>query len=140
MTDLSNDTQRPRTLGSAVAICLNRYFQISDRAPRSKYWYFLLFAGVAAFAAGIVDLFVDPRYEVFGTFVDLALFLPMITVSVRRLHDIDRSGWWLLLAFVPLFGPIIVFIWSIIAGTRGANRYGPDPLGGPVAGAAAAAA
>jgi uncharacterized membrane protein YhaH (DUF805 family) len=60
----------------------------------------------------------------------LAVLLPGIAVSVRRLHDLDRSGWWLLLAFVPVVGIIVLLIWFCTKGTDGSNRFGPDPLGG----------
>ena len=58
----------------------------------------------------------------------LALFLPGLAVSIRRLHDRDKSGWWVLLAFIPLIGAIILLIWFIMRGTQGPNRFGPDPL------------
>lgn len=60
----------------------------------------------------------------------LALLLPGIAVGVRRLHDIDRSGWWLLIIFVPIIGVIAVIYWACLKGTDGANRFGPDPLDG----------
>ena len=59
--------------------------------------------------------------------VSLGLFLPGLAVAVRRLHDVDRSGWWLLLAFVPLIGIIVLIVWWCTEGTRGPNRFGPDP-------------
>lgn len=55
--------------------------------------------------------------------------LPGIAVSVRRLHDLDRSGWWLLIALVPLIGAIVLLAWFCSRGIGGANRFGPDPLG-----------
>ncbi len=58
----------------------------------------------------------------------LATFLPSIAIGVRRLHDLDRSGWWLLLVFIPLIGAIVLLIWYCAKGTAGPNRFGPDPL------------
>jgi hypothetical protein len=66
-----------------------------------------------------------------GAIDDSGIFLlPGIAVGVRRLHDVDRSGWWLLLAFIPLVGTIILIVWFCTRGTPGPNRFGPDPLSG----------
>ena len=62
--------------------------------------------------------------------VTLAMLLPTLAVGVRRLHDTDRSGWWLLIAFIPLVGIIVLIIFFVHKGTTGPNRFGPDPLGG----------
>ncbi len=61
----------------------------------------------------------------------LATFLPSLAMGVRRLHDTDRSGWWWLLSFIPLIGIIVLIVFWCSEGTRGPNRFGPDPLGGP---------
>jgi len=58
----------------------------------------------------------------------LAMLVPWLAVTVRRLHDTDRSGWWLLILFVPLIGQIILFVFLVTGGTRGPNRFGPDPV------------
>jgi uncharacterized membrane protein YhaH (DUF805 family) len=60
----------------------------------------------------------------------LAVLLPGIAVSVRRLHDLDRTGWWVLLALVPVVGIIVLLIWFCSKGTDGSNQYGSDPLAG----------
>jgi uncharacterized membrane protein YhaH (DUF805 family) len=65
-----------------------------------------------------------------SSLVSLALFLPGLAVSVRRLHDTDRSGWWVLLFLIPLIGAIVLLIWYCSRGTPGGNRFGPDPLAG----------
>jgi uncharacterized membrane protein YhaH (DUF805 family) len=59
----------------------------------------------------------------------LATQLPLLSVEVRRLHDLDRTGWWLLLVFIPLIGWIVLFVWFCMRGTTGKNRFGEDPLG-----------
>jgi len=59
---------------------------------------------------------------------DLALFLPGLALAIRRLHDLDRSGWWFLLVFIPVIGAIILIIWACTKGTDGPNRFGPDRL------------
>ena len=61
--------------------------------------------------------------------VYLGLLIPMLSVQVRRLHDINRSGWWILIAFVPLVGAILLLVWHCSKGTQGDNRFGIDPLG-----------
>ncbi len=61
----------------------------------------------------------------------LAVLIPSIAVSVRRLHDIDRTGWWLLIALVPLVGAIVLIVFHVLDGTPGPNRYGPNPKTAP---------
>ena len=78
-----------------------------------------------AILAAIIDMVIG--LPIFGLIVDFGLCLPSIAVSVRRLHDIDRTGWWMLIAFTGV-GLILLLIWDCIKGTRGANRFGPDPL------------
>lgn len=127
----------PRTFTSAISICLTQYFQFSGRAPRSEYWYFVLFTCVVSIVANILDLviFGIGGVNILSLLCNLALFLPGLAVWVRRLHDTDRSGWWWLLALVPIIGWIILLVWNCTRGTQGPNRYGPDPLGGQGAGA-----
>ena len=60
----------------------------------------------------------------------LFIFIPALAVVIRRLHDTDRSGWWILISLVPLIGPIVLLVFCCIDGTRGPNRFGPDPKGG----------
>src|SRR5260221_12206236 len=122
----------PRTFASAIVICLNQYVKFSGRAPRSEYWYFVLFTVIVSIVANIIDAVIfGVAQGVFSVIASLALFLPGLAVWVRRLHDTDRSGWWWLLALVPIIGWIIVLVWNCTRGTQGPNRYGPDPLGGP---------
>ena len=79
----------------------------------------------------VLSLFTEvrPGEGPIGTIVSLALFLPGLSVSVRRLHDIDRTGWWVLLSFT-IIGIILLIVWDCMRGTPGPNRFGPDPLGG----------
>ena len=64
-----------------------------------------------------------------GLYIFLML-LPLIALSIRRLHDTDRSGWWFLINFVPLIGGLVFFVFTLLEGTRGDNRFGPDPKAG----------
>ncbi len=98
------------------------YTNFDGRAPRSEYWYFHLFALLAT-CAGIFTFF-------FVFVIMVALILPSLSVNVRRLHDIDKSGWFIFLACIPVAGVIILLIWHCERGTRGPNRFGPDPLPG----------
>ena len=116
----------------ATKSCFSKYATFSGRAQRSEFWWFTLFLFVATIILGVVDaaLFPAPMNEVgvLGLIFSLATLLPSLAVSARRLHDIDRTGWWLLLMFIPLIGWLVLIYWDVIKGTAGANRFGPDPL------------
>ena len=127
---------------------LRKYVQFEGRARRSEYWLFSLFifltgipvgillivAGVGAAGAGSDSAasvgaagFSAILLLLVGAFY-LAMFLPSLAVSVRRLHDSDKSGWLLLLGLIP-FGGFVIFIFTVLDGTPGPNRYGEDPKG-----------
>jgi len=110
----------------AVRSGFNNYVGFSGRAARSEYWYWTLFVVVASFVAGIIDGLVGLGF--IGAIVSLALLLPGIAVSARRLHDLDRTAWWLLIALTGI-GLIVLLVFDCIKGTAGPNRFGPDPLG-----------
>jgi uncharacterized membrane protein YhaH (DUF805 family) len=107
---------------TAIKTCFTKYVGFAGRAPRSEYWYFTLFLVVVAIALGAAGL------DQVGNFFSLVTLLPSLAVGVRRLHDTDRSGWWLLLLLVPLVGMIVLIVWFVKSGTQGANRFGDDPL------------
>ncbi len=116
----------------AVGSGFRNYVNFSTRAIRSEYWYWTLFVVLVSIVSGVIDWTIVPGAKVgpVGAITSLALLLPGIAVSVRRLHDRDYSGWWVLLAFVPLVGWIILLVWFVMRGTVGDNRFGPDPLQG----------
>src|SRR5437879_1944839 len=118
------------TFGEAITAGFRNYVNFMGRAVRSEYWYWVLFAILASIVASMIDLMIARTYSPLSTLVSLALILPGLAVAVRRLHDIDRSGWWLLLGFIPIVGAIILIVWACKRGTKGPNRFGPDPLGG----------
>ena len=120
--------------GQAISSGFSNYVNFRDRAARSEYWYWVLFIFVAEIVTFIIDAVIGARVTtgIFG----LVTFLPGLAVAVRRLHDLDRAGWWILLSLIPLIGWIILIIWACSKGTDGPNRFGPDPLDG-MAGAAA---
>lgn len=114
---------------AAKTCIMKKYVDFNGRAQRSEYWFFYLFYILVFMVVGLVGVLISP--EVAGIlYVVLALgfFLPMLGVSVRRLHDVNRSGFWLFICLVPLVGPIILLYWLVIRGTVGPNRFGEDPL------------
>ena len=116
---------------TAVASALRRYASFTGRARRSEYWWFTLFTILVVVAASAVDGALTGSwfegYGVVGALATVALALPTVAVSVRRLHDIDRRGWWTLLTFVPVVGWIVLFVFDVTPGTDGPNRFGPSP-------------
>jgi uncharacterized membrane protein YhaH (DUF805 family) len=112
----------------AIKSGFSNYVNFSDRACRSEYWYWVLFVVIGAIVTRIIDALIGMpiTYALFG----LAVFLPGIAVGIRRLHDLDRSGWWLFLGLIPLVGAIILIVWFCGQGTQGPNRFGQDPLTG----------
>lgn len=118
------------TFQDAIRTCFQKYLTIEGRARRAEYWYFCLFTIVASLVLGLLDASfgftgdIQPISSLFG----LAVLLPSITVSVRRLHDRDMTGWWFLLVLVPMIGMLILLVIFVMRGTDGPNRFGPDPL------------
>ena len=102
-------------------VLTENYVNFQGRAQRSEFWWFALFAFVASALLGAMS-------DVLGGLFGLAVLLPGIAVAVRRLHDVDRSGWWYLLVLIPVLGTLIlIFAFFINRGTRGENRFGRDP-------------
>ena len=98
----------------------NKYAQFDGRARRAEYWFFFLFNTLA----GMILTFI---YEPLNWIYSLAVLVPGIAVGVRRMHDIGKSGWCLLLFFIPLVNIVLIFLWLCKAGDTGANQYGEDP-------------
>jgi uncharacterized membrane protein YhaH (DUF805 family) len=110
----------------AISSGFSNYVNFSGRAIRSEYWYWVLFVCLAEVVTSIVDYAIG--FNLTTGLFGLAVLLPGIAVSVRRLHDLDRSGWWLFLGVIPLIGAIVLIVWFCSRGTVGPNRFGPDPL------------
>jgi len=112
----------------AIESNLRNYANFSGRATRSEFWYWTLPVVIINVGLGIVDERLNPGTE-FGALswvtmiVFLVLVMPTLAVSVRRLHDIDRSGWWFLLWFT-LVGGFVLIYWACQPGTAGSNRFG----------------
>jgi uncharacterized membrane protein YhaH (DUF805 family) len=124
------------SFGTAISTCFGKFATFRGRASRSEYWWFYFFCLICMVGAYVVDLLVgttvaDDKGEfaggLFFWLVFLVLVVPQISAVVRRLHDVDRSGWWYWIALVPLVG-IILIVWTCMRGTAGENRFGGDPL------------
>jgi uncharacterized membrane protein YhaH (DUF805 family) len=114
--------------GEAIKSGFSNYVNFSDRSGRSEYWFWVLFCTVGAIVTYVADFAIG--LPITHTLFSLGTLLPGLAVAVRRLHDTDRSGWWLLLFLLPIIGAIVLIIWFSSRGTDGANRFGSDPLGG----------
>jgi uncharacterized membrane protein YhaH (DUF805 family) len=114
--------------GQAISSGFSNYVNFAGRACRSEYWYWILFYFIGYVVTGLIDLAIG--YQVTTGLFGLAILLPSLAVTVRRLHDLDRTGWWIFLSLIPIIGWIILLIWYCTKGTEGPNRFGPDPLGG----------
>ncbi len=115
------------SFADAVRSVLSKYVTFSGRARRSEYWWFVLFTAIVYIVAGIIDAAAGT--QVIGLLVGLALLLPSLAVGVRRLHDTGRSGWWILIALIPLIGAIVLLVFSVQDSQPGSNNYGPSPKG-----------
>ncbi len=127
---------------SLLPAALGKYATFSGRAQRSEYWYFILFyfvVYIALLLAGALmkssSALLGVGLSLLGMIFSLAMLVPSIAVSVRRLHDTDRSGWWFLIALVPLIGSLVLLVFFLLDSQPGDNRFGPNPKGVP-AGAA----
>ncbi len=108
----------------AVSSGFSNYVNFSGRAIRSEYWYWILFIILGDIVTSIIDWAIGT--QVTTSLFGLATLLPNIAVAIRRLHDLDRTGWWILLSLIPIVGWIILLIWYCTRGTVGPNRFGPD--------------
>ena len=107
---------------------LKKYAVFHGRARRKEYWYFTLFFAIFYLGLEILaSLIGDEAADVIPVIYVLAVALPAIAVSVRRLHDTDRSGWFVLLSLIPLVGTIILIVFCAQDSTPGENQYGPNP-------------
>lgn len=108
---------------------LKKYAVFEGRAQRTEYWVFFLVNLIITFVLGFVEGLVGGP-GVISLIYSLAVLIPGIAVTIRRLHDTDRSGWWLLIALIPAIGAIVLLVFMVLDGTPGKNQYGSNPKAG----------
>lgn len=113
----------------AIRSVLSQYVGFSGRASRSEYWIWWGFMVVVYFAIGAVALLFDTTGYVVASLVALVFILPNLAVTVRRLHDVGRSGFWLLLVFIPLIGVLILLVFLLLDSQSEPNQWGSPPYG-----------
>ena len=111
---------------------LKKYAVFGGRSRRKEYWYFALFNGLVFLVLSSIDLLLgtfsfSSNVGLLSGIYGLAIIIPSIAVSVRRLHDIDRTGWWVLISLVPVIGSIVLLVFAVLDGTPGENRFGSNP-------------
>lgn len=111
------------SFSEAVKSGFDHYAKFDGRASRPAFWWWVLFGILVAIAANIVDAIIGS--QIFSIVVSLGLLLPNLSVSIRRLHDTDRTGWWILIALIPLIGLIVLLIFYLQKSDPGDNSYGP---------------
>ena len=130
-------------LSESIQSVLSKYAVFSGRASRSEFWWWYLVCTIYQIVGFLIGSFLITSIggnQAYGEdvanliiiIVSLPILLPTLAVSVRRLHDLNRSGWWYLLILIPLIGPIILIIWFVMRGTDGPNHYG-QPVIAPAA-------
>jgi uncharacterized membrane protein YhaH (DUF805 family) len=113
-------------------LALKKYAEFSGRSRRSEYWYFVLFYVLIYMGLALVDTLTGSFNAASGMGIlsgiySLGMLIPSIAVGVRRLHATDRSGWWLLISFVPVIGAIVLIVFFFQDSQPGENRFGPNP-------------
>ena len=115
------------SFASSIKICFSKYAVFSGRASRSEYWWFALFLFIAGIVTSIIDVMImgysSENFGPINAIFSVITFLPGLAVGARRLHDIDRSGWWQLLVFT-IIGIILLVICFATAGSNKKNKYG----------------
>lgn len=120
---------------NAVRTVLGKYVTFSGRASRPEFWWYYLFLFLLYLAAALIEgMVIHPMmgFEAYApeagqplqVIIALALFLPTLAVAIRRLHDIDRSGWWYLVGLIPIIGTLVLLWWFTRPSSEGPNRFG----------------
>ena len=113
---------------TSIKTCFNKYATFSGRASRSEYWFFILFGLLGAIVTVIIDTMIlgyslESEYTPINSIFSLILFIPSIAVACRRLHDVNKSGWWQLI-WLTIIGGILLLIWYFKEGEKRKNRFG----------------
>ena len=111
---------------------LKKYAVFNGRARRKEYWYFFLFSLIISVALVIIDSMIgsfsaETGLGLLSGIYALAVLIPNLAVGVRRLHDTNRSGWWLLISFIPLIGAIVLIVFLASDSKAEENQYGANP-------------
>lgn len=105
---------------------LKKYAEFNGRARRKEYWMFFLFNLIISFVLGFIDGVLGSPGAI-GMLYGLAILIPGLAVTVRRLHDTGRSGWWCLIVFLPIIGSLVLLVFMVLDSQTGANEYGDNP-------------
>ena len=109
----------------SVKTCFSKYATFKGRAVRSEYWWFILFTVLVSIGFNILSIpeSLTMIGTILGAVFSLATLIPSLAAGVRRLHDTNRSGWWMLLNFIPIIGWIVIIVWMATEGSPEANQY-----------------
>jgi uncharacterized membrane protein YhaH (DUF805 family) len=116
----------------AVRSGFEHYVRFDGRASRPAFWWWFLFAILVAIAVSAMDGTIFEESMLLTLFVWLGLILPSLSVAIRRMHDTDRSGWWILISFIPIIGFVLLLVFYLQKSDPGDNRYGPSMAEGDV--------
>lgn len=107
---------------------LRRYADFSGRSSRSQFWYFVLASALVGMILGVVSFFVNQLGMWLVGLYYVASFIPSLAIAVRRLHDINKSGWWILIGFVPFVGGLVLFVFYCMKSVDVGNRFGGETV------------
>lgn len=117
---------------TSVKTCFNKYANFKGRARRAELWWFFLFITIVSLVLTAIDMLVlsgtASEIGLLSTIFSFAILIPSFAVGARRLHDINKSGWWQILGLIPLLGWAIMIYWFATEGNAGDNDFGADPL------------
>jgi uncharacterized membrane protein YhaH (DUF805 family) len=114
---------------TSVKTCFNKYADFSGRALRSEFWFFCLFTFLGGIITVIIDIMVlgysVESYGPINLIFSVAILIPSCSVTTRRLHDVNKTGWWQLL-YITIIGILLIIIWCATQGENKKNKYGPS--------------
>lgn len=112
-------------------LVFKKAFDFSSRSRRKEYWMFTLVSLIISFVLGFIDGFAGLELAedvgILGTIYGLLILIPGLSLAVRRLHDVGKSGWWILIALIPIIGAIILLVFAVQDSEPQPNQYGPNP-------------
>ena len=116
-----------------LKVVRDNYMNFEGRARRKEYWMFILVHVIIVIALSVIEsmvgLTIGDEFGILSGIYALGVLLPTIAVSVRRLHDVSKSGWWILIGLIPLVGALVLLYFYVSDGKAGDNEYGPNPKG-----------